>query len=75
MPDFIYHKGARPSIGADRDEVPVGNCLNDFWAFDEMLEHRPDSKAWTYARDAAADVCAPCPKRATCEFAVEGDAA
>ena len=79
MPDFIYHKGARHTIGGDRDEEPRAACADNFWAFDEMLEHRPGSKHWRYARDVAAHVCKPCKRRPWCDAIVEpgaeGDAA
>ena len=76
MPDYIYHRGARHTIGPDRDEEPRAAY---FWAFDEMLEHRPGSKHWRYARDVAAHVCKPCKRRPWCDAIVEpgteGDAA
>ena len=79
MPDFIYHKGPRPTIGPDRDEEPRAACADNFWPFDEMLEHRPGSKHWRYARDVAAHVCKPCKRRPWCDAIVEpgteGDAA
>ena len=44
-----------------------------------MLEHRPGTKHWRYARDVAAHVCKPCKRRPWCDAIVEpgaeGDAA
>jgi hypothetical protein len=72
MPDFIYHKGPRPTIGPDRDEEPRAACADNFWPFDEMLEHTETSRHHATARMLAAQVCATCPLLATCEFAVMG---
>ena len=71
MPDYIYHRGARHTIGADRDEEPRAACADNVWAFDELLTKRPNSNDYAYALDAAVKMCAPCPLFVTCEFKVE----
>ena len=75
MPAFIHHKGARHTIGADRDEEPRAACADNVWPFDEMLEHRESSKGYDIARRLAAQVCKGCPLRSTCEFVVTRGAA
>ena len=75
MPDFIYHKGARPTIGPDRDEEPRAACRDDVWPFDEMREHVETSKAHAIAKRLAADVCRRCPLSGACDFEVKRGAA
>ena len=45
MPDYIYHRGARHTIGPDRDEAEATPCLGaqDVCAAEEpqMVELRP----------------------------------
>lgn len=64
MPTFIYHKGARPSIGTDRDEVRTP-CLGAQDTYDVLMDRRGGPE-WHYAIDEARRICGSCPIMAAC---------
>ena len=65
MPDYIYHRGARHTIGPDRDEAEATPCLGAQDVYDVLMDRRGGPE-WNAAIDSARRICGTCPIMLDC---------
>ena len=65
----LPHTKAAPTLTGG-DDRPLGRCVEDYWPFDQMLDHKPDTPQHRHAKQLAGQVCGSCPL--TCAFRVRG---
>ena len=41
-------------------------CDGDWWPYDALIDHKPNSREWLKARDECRAICATCPVFALC---------